>query len=216
MYLRALIPSLAFASFALACGGTTFGGIDPDGGTASDAAHASDSATLSDGDFVGCNSDPIICRDNCGGAYNPVCENNQWVCPVVFTPNCAVDAGCPAVPIHCADPCGGITDPQCINGMWVCPPVPKEPPPPNCLVDASTPPALVCGSLVCNGSTEFCSEIGGGAQPLDGGSNLNFTCNPIPAACQTTPTCDCITKAENLTCPCTDTPSGVMIQCLFP
>jgi hypothetical protein len=65
------------------------------------------------------------------------------------------------------------------------------------------PPAIdaghfACGSAkTCNG-TQFCAERAPG---VDGGTSaLYYTCESIPAACASTPTCDCVKANVGASC----------------
>lgn len=65
------------------------------------------------------------------------------------------------------------------------------------------PPAVDAGYFSCGSSkacagTQFCAERAPG---FDGGTSaLYYTCESIPAACATTPTCDCVKANVGPTC----------------
>jgi hypothetical protein len=236
--MRRFAASLAAAAIllAVACGGSTFTGTIDCAGDPSPCRVGCDqttSPTCQNGQWVcpefngpTCPADggamcapaQVVCEDGCGHSWQPSCVNGAWVCPAIG-PVCIPDAGnadaaCPLVPIHCVGPCGqGSVDPLCVNGMWECPIIAGA-----CPVEAGPPPPkpLACGSLTCNGNTQFCAESGGGAQPPDGGSNFTYSCDPIPAACTAAPTCACISANSGNTCPCSQGPDGFTLACLFP
>ena len=208
-----LLLSLALTVLSTACGGSTVDFGDP-----ADGGETSDSAKGNDADAGGVCGEPVVlCSTGCGGTSNPICEDGAWVCPTFGGPVCiedaaVADASCPLVPIHCASGCGGpAPDPVCVAGSWVCP-VPNH----KCPVfDAGRGP-LACGSLSCNGATQYCAEIGGGPAPPDGGSNTSYNCDTIPAQCQPSPTCACVQQAAGSpSCTCTDGPNGISIACFY-
>ena len=219
MILRALAPSLAFAMLSFACGGTTAdlgggrGGGTSDGGATPDSA--TDSASPLDGGSQECPRVPgPQCSDGCGGYFGPSCVNGQWVCPALTQIACPVDAaapedaGCPLTPIACASGCGGTVEPVCVNGAWVCQAQPGH----KCPA-----PVLPCGTLSCNGFTQYCEQSGGGPLPLDGSVATSDSCNAIPAQCQQSRTCACIQPLIGGGCGCSATADGfVTIGCFFP
>jgi hypothetical protein len=77
---------------------------------------------------------------------------------------------------------------------------------------------LACGpTLLCDVSSQFCFEEGGGPPPLDGGSNMTYACVAIPAACLVNPTCACIQASDaGGGCPCSIQDGGFVAACLFP
>ena len=133
----------------------------------------------------------------------------------------AADAGAdgscgPPPPLHCASQCGTSVGAECIDGAWVCAAVSDEP----CRVDsgggdASVPAdaGIECNGLTCNAATQYCDIRGGGAQPLDGGSNVSMNCLPLPAMpCEAGTGCACIPN----TCSCTDEGGAIKNECFYP
>jgi hypothetical protein len=201
--------ALASSSLAVACGGTTAGGAGaPDSG--------------------GCGpAPPEECAGACGGPGGaPECISGSWTCPA-YGVDCAVDSGTrdagadaadascgPPPPEDCAGPCGGPGGgPTCIDGSWTCPVYGID-----CALDSGVDSGdasvlFACDSLMCNAATEYCSISGGGAQPLDGGSNLTVACDPLPPMpCDAGTGCACITGG----CGCTDDGGAITSGCLFP
>jgi hypothetical protein len=68
-----------------------------------------------------------------------------------------------------------------------------------------------CGTIFCHVGSEYCQKTYGGA--FD--SPPTFTCKPIPAACNSSPTCDCF-AGEECVMQCTMDQGNYTLTCLFP
>mgnify|MGYP000726994554 CR=1 FL=1 len=63
-----------------------------------------------------------------------------------------------------------------------------------------------CGDeMVCDAATEYCEVFSGGPDPT-----INYSCLPIPAACQDDPTCACLLE-EGVGNECMPTPEGGLV-----
>jgi hypothetical protein len=127
-------------------------------------------------------------------------------------------------PDDCYAGCNGqVTSAQCIDGTWICPPEPEI----ACPVDAGGPGpdagaqdaglagdgGIVCGSNVCNAATDYCDIRGGGAWLPDAGSNMSYSCLPLPAMpCDAGTGCACVPNR----CDCTDDGGYITNECLYP
>jgi hypothetical protein len=103
---------------------------------------------------------------------------------------------------------------ECVDGGWICPVH-------SCPIDAgrdtSLPDAgIACGpTLVCDGATEYCRHVEGGPPPPPDASVIgSYSCDPIPAACEPSPTCACI--EANGACTCTGSPDDFSVLCQVP
>lgn len=136
------------------------------------------------------------------------------------------DGGCGPEPLlDCPGSCGGTAQPVCLNGSWQCeapPEIPCVAPLPDAgrAIDAALPVdaahpgdgGITCGAQECSAATEYCNIVGGGARPVDGGSNMSWTCLPLPTMpCEAGTGCACIPS----TCECVDD-GGITNSCLYP
>jgi hypothetical protein len=74
-----------------------------------------------------------------------------------------------------------------------------------------------CGpTLQCRTQTQFCFHTAG-PTALDGSFPETWDCEAVPAACEPTPTCTCLSNSPSLTngCPCM-VQVGLEVDCLFP
>jgi hypothetical protein len=160
----------------------------------------------------------------CGTTRSVVCNEGKWECPAC-TLACVVDAGdsgpktCTGTPPTCNPCCGAEHPAVCNDGAWECQVCTGA-----CVVDAghdsstSDAGAFACGNKTCDGTKEYCYAIGGGPKPLDGGTSVTYTCEPLPSSCHGTASCACV-KADDggNGCPCTtDSAGNVTFACLFP
>jgi hypothetical protein len=188
---------LALASFLAGCGGTStsIGGLG-DSGSGPSCSGTQPSCTF------------------CGEHTSPSCIDGTWECPVLGIA-CEVDAGnqgdggCGGQQPSCTF-CGEATSPSCIDGTWECPVFGIE-----CPNDAGGGDAsFECyGTKTCNAETSYCNVSGGGAVPLDGGSNLTVSCDPLPAMpCEAGTGCACLPDK----CSCTDVAGAITNECFYP
>ena len=137
------------------------------------------------------------------------------------------DASCPAVPIHCAPCCPGdpSRSPSCVDGAWrcgVCNFACAEPTDagPDAHADGGGAPdggVFACGTTYCDPTKQYCMVVGGGVQPADGGSNMSYTCDPLPTDCHGAGSCACVeADGGGSGCPCTEDAGSVTIECLYP
>jgi hypothetical protein len=58
--------------------------------------------------------------------------------------------------------------------------------------------SFACGARLCDSRTQYCESFTGGIPLPDGGPPAtSYSCQPIPAACTTTPRCPCITAGQS-------------------
>ncbi len=102
---------------------------------------------------------------------------------------------------------------MCQNGSWF-----KAGVGCACQVTVDAGP-FACGpSLTCDGTQKICIDQAPGIAYADGGTPPDsFSCNPIPSACLSTPTCACVVAQKP--CPtqvssCDDTSGGVKVYCM--
>jgi hypothetical protein len=77
-----------------------------------------------------------------------------------------------------------------------------------------TPPSgtFACGHLFCMHGAEYCEKMVGGAVTNPG----SYACHPLPAGCNGTASCACVTASSQCG-NCTTNASGdVATACLFP
>jgi hypothetical protein len=199
--MRTVIPTV-LALCVLACGGST----TPDTGPVS----SSGSSSSGSGGTSSSSSSGGACTAGQEGDYCP------WgTCVDGPKAHCSPDGHfiCPPVPSYCGEPCGGSAKPLCLCGTptcdshrWVC--------------SASCPTPFPCGTETCQGNM-ICTDTSAGMEFPDGGTPPDsLACRPIPSACQTTPTCDCIVsalKSTNSCYPskCTEDAQGhVLVNCM--
>lgn len=76
---------------------------------------------------------------------------------------------------------------------------------------------FACGPKECSSALDYCSVTEGGPILLDGGDR-HYTCEPLPTACKSTPTCACV-KSMAMECPggmCVDMGGDITITCEVP
>ena len=74
---------------------------------------------------------------------------------------------------------------------------------------------FACGSLTCDGTKEYCQVSEGGAVKPDGGGNVSYACQPIPASCAADVTCSCIQNQVHAQ-QCSESGGDVTVTFQFP
>ena len=72
-----------------------------------------------------------------------------------------------------------------------------------------------CDEAACDGAAEFCLVTGTDV-PFE---STGFTCQPLPAACTTTPTCECLRTSPEAICaapPCACDETGDVVEVTIP
>jgi len=77
---------------------------------------------------------------------------------------------------------------------------------------------FACGSMSCTASSQFCYIFSGGPPPPpDASPGGGGQCDPIPAACKSTPTCACIRASIHLCVTmCTQVGDEITARCDAP
>ncbi|HEY2518112.1 MAG TPA: hypothetical protein VGI39_44890 [Polyangiaceae bacterium] len=75
--------------------------------------------------------------------------------------------------------------------------------------------SFACGSLTCDGTSEYCQVSEGGVVKPDGGANVSYACQAIPASCTNDVTCSCI-QAQVHAQQCSESGGDVTVTFQFP